>query len=94
MFVELLPIDIGFNFEDTIFNHLAYADDLVLIANNVEEHQHLLNINVSGLKRVGLQINICKSLTMCWVKEKKIKKMIYDSTSELFVDNRSLKTIC
>lgn len=89
MIVELLPIDIGLNFEDTIFNHLAYADDLVLIANNVEEHQYLLNIFMSGLKRVGLQINIDKSLTMCRVKEKKLKKwfMIPPQNCLLIIDH-------
>lgn len=42
--LDLLPEDTGFLFEDTIINHMAYADDLVLMAENTDQLQHLLNI--------------------------------------------------
>lgn len=54
--LDLLPKDVGFLFDDVILNHIAYADDLVLLANSAEELQHLINI-LQTWRRRG-----CKSI--------------------------------
>lgn len=75
-----LPADLGFNFNRTLINHIAYADDLVIIAESAEQLQGLLDILQEGLERVGLRINMNKSFTFSWRKNKRIKKMIFDDT--------------
>lgn len=91
--IDLLPPGIGFYFGDYLINHLAYADDLVLIAETEADLQHLLNIFNLAISQVGLRINLAKSFTMVWIKDVKIKNMIYDSTTQIKVNIQLISSI-
>lgn len=54
----MLPSDIGYEFRELLLNHIAYADDLVVMADTAAKLQHLLNLLQTGLLKVGLKINI------------------------------------
>lgn len=85
--------DIGFCVRNYIINHISYADDLVLIANDYNELQFLFNIVVNALVAVGLRINLPKYFTMAWIKEKKLQKLIYDKTRRVTVNNNFISSI-
>lgn len=59
----------------------------------MRELQLLINILQRGLNSVGLKINMEKSFTFSWVKNKKQKKMIFDSRSSIKSDNREFVKI-
>lgn len=63
-----------------------------LMAENIEQLQHLMNILQIGLGKVGLQVNLQKSFALVWVKDKK-KKIIYDSTAVLKCYNQPFPVI-
>lgn len=47
--IEMLPSDIGFRIRNVLINHIAYSDDLVIMAQSAAELQDLLNILEPGL---------------------------------------------
>lgn len=71
--LEALPKNLGVKFREIIFNHIAFADDLVLLAKNIKELQILMNVLVSALAEIGLKVNNSKSFTFTWVKDTKKK---------------------
>lgn len=72
--IDMLPTDIGFRFRSLLINHIAYADDLVVMAESAAELQHLLNILQFAFSKVGLKINLMKSFTIVWLKIRKRKR--------------------
>lgn len=91
--LEALPDELGIKFKDMLINHLAFADDLVLLAKNISELQQLMNIFSTALSAVGWKINTDKSFTVLWVKDHKRKKIIYNSQDQITVLNQPIKTI-
>lgn len=91
--LEKLPVHIGVKFRNMVINHIAFADDLVLLANNIIELQKLINILSETLAEVGLKINSSKSFTLHWVKVTKRKKLIYDNTESITVNNQVIPTL-
>ena len=54
----------GININGELFNHLRFADDIVLVANNAGEMEEMLqDLNTKG-KQVGLKINAAKTKIM------------------------------
>lgn len=57
------------NLQPAVINILAYADDLVLLAENAEKLQHNLNLLVIGLEVIRLKINLNNTKTMVVARE-------------------------
>lgn len=55
--------------------------------------QILLNILSEALGGVGLRINLVKSFTVTWLKNKKAKKIIFDDSSHILVYNQRIPSI-
>lgn len=70
--LEILPSNIGFRFRNLLINHIAYADDLIVMAESSAELQHLLNLLQHALSKVGLRINLSKSFSIVWIKNRRI----------------------
>jgi len=70
----------GLQISDRNVSCLAYADDLVLLANSIEEGNVLLNICLDFFKARGLELNVgkCRSITAQTVPP---KKKLYVKTS-------------
>lgn len=64
-----------------------------MIAKNSRDLQELIDILAISLEAVGLSINISKSFMLCWVKDSKKKKLIFDSKSTITVKNRPIATL-
>lgn len=88
-----LPADISFKFINLIINHLAYADDPVLIGQSASDLQHLLNLVYNSLAQVGLEINIYKSVCFTWIKDRKLRKIIFDDSSKLYIKGNMLRNL-
>lgn len=65
----------------------------MLVANNSVELQELLNILADALNYVGLRVNLNKSFTLIWIKDRKRKKKIFDDNPQITVYNRFLNSI-
>lgn len=67
---------IGYTLDSTIFNAIAYADDVLLLASTQQGMtQNITSFN-KALNTLGLRINITKSMALSMVpsgREKKIK---------------------
>lgn len=66
--IDLLSSEVGFCFKELLINHLAYANDLVLMAESDAELQHMLNILNPALAKLGLKINLSKTFKKVWIK--------------------------
>lgn len=55
---------IGYNFRNIQLNHLAYADDVALVADNEENMRELLRTMEKGAQIVGLTINPSKCASL------------------------------
>lgn len=91
--LEKLPVKNGIKFRNLVLNHIAFADDLVLLANNIQELQQLIDILTEALSEVGLKINSEKSFSLHWVKGTKKKKLIYDNMEYISAYNQKVPTI-
>lgn len=91
--LEALPRDLGIKFKEIILNHLAFADDLVLLSNSLQELQEIMNVLTTTLATDGLKINSNKTFSLLWVKDAKRKKLIYNSSDNIMVNNQAIKTL-
>lgn len=91
--LKSLPDQVCFKFRELILNHLAYADDLGVLAESVKELQFLLQALSEALAGVGLRINLAKSFVLSSIKNRKISKMIYDSSANVFVHDYKLRVV-
>ena len=70
-----LPTSIGINIDEkTSINHLAFADDVVLVASTKAGLHKLTQAYQIGLERVGLSLNVSKSATLTLEVDRKLKK--------------------
>lgn len=61
------------------------------MASSVTELQRLLDSLQEGLKKDGLVVNLAKSFTVVFTKDRRRKKMIYDDKSSIRCNNVELK---
>lgn len=54
----------GINIDGEKLNHLCFADDIVLIADSMQEAQHMLQTLHEAAGKVGLKINLSKTQFM------------------------------
>ncbi|GBO45524.1 Retrovirus-related Pol polyprotein from type-2 retrotransposable element R2DM [Araneus ventricosus] len=78
----------GFHIEGKKINHIAFADDLVLMADSMIGLNNIINKILPALIWSGLNISVEKSATFMWMADGKRKRVIYDSTSRLSIRNR------
>ncbi|GBL87707.1 Retrovirus-related Pol polyprotein from type-2 retrotransposable element R2DM [Araneus ventricosus] len=78
----------GFHIEGKKINHIAFADDLVLMADSMIGLNNIINKILPALIWSGLNISVEKSATFMWMTDGKRKRVIYDSTSRLSIRNR------
>jgi len=71
-------------------NHLAYADDLVLLSEDKTGLQKIFDHILPILKLTGLEINHDKSMSLIWLKDGKNKRTIFDNRPAITVRNRIL----
>ncbi|KAG8174080.1 hypothetical protein JTE90_005172 [Oedothorax gibbosus] len=74
-------------------NHLAYADDLVLLAEDKTGLQRIFDAVVPVMRATGLEINIEKSLTLCWLKDGRNKRRVFDNHPLVTVKGRYLRPL-
>ncbi|KAF8789400.1 Retrovirus-related Pol polyprotein type-2 like protein [Argiope bruennichi] len=73
-------------------NHIAYANDLVLVADSITGLNNIANKILPALHASGLNISIAKSSTISWKADGKNKQVIFDSKSTLLVRNRPVRS--
>ncbi|GBO32976.1 Retrovirus-related Pol polyprotein from type-2 retrotransposable element R2DM [Araneus ventricosus] len=78
----------GFHIEGKKLNHIAFADDLVLMADSMIGLNNIINKILPALTWSGLNISVEKSETFMWMADGKRKRVVYDSTSRLKIRNR------
>ncbi|GBM11033.1 Retrovirus-related Pol polyprotein from type-2 retrotransposable element R2DM [Araneus ventricosus] len=78
----------GFHIEGKKINHIAFADDLVLMADSMIGLNNIINKILPALTWSGLNISVEKSATFMWMADGKRKRVVYDSTSRLKIRNR------
>lgn len=88
--IQQIPAFEGFHHGGGCINHLAYADDLVLLASEPASIQNILDTINPLMKTRGLVINSGKSNIFCWLKDGKRKRMLYDAKVNLRVSGRPL----
>ncbi|KAG8174027.1 hypothetical protein JTE90_007558 [Oedothorax gibbosus] len=91
--LRTIPEIVGVKMLAGLTNHLAYADDLVLLTSDQPGLQNVFNIIVPVPRATGLEINISKSLTLGWVKDGKNKRIIFDHRPLVSVNNRYLESL-
>ena len=74
-------------------NHLAFADDVVLVAESKIGIQHLCDQFRGALRRCGLTLNTKKSKTLRIAVDGKAKKWVCDPTPLVSLAGRKLPTI-
>uniref|UniRef100_A0A6M2DU98 Putative reverse transcriptase n=1 Tax=Xenopsylla cheopis TaxID=163159 RepID=A0A6M2DU98_XENCH len=76
--IERIPPEIGVNIEGHRTNVLAFADDLILVAETPTGLQTLLDISAEYLSACGLDINLAKSFTVSIRNVPHVKKSVID----------------
>ena len=69
----------GVKLADETVNHLAHADDVVLLAETKTGLQDLLESPQAGLDRCGLRINVTKSATLDVDTEPRDRQMVVNA---------------
>ena len=54
----------GINIDGKLINHLCFADDIILITDNIQEAQNMLDMLNDASEKVGLKINLSKTQYM------------------------------
>lgn len=89
--LQQIPKELGFQSPTCPqLTHLAYADDLVLLAKDRRGLQAQLDIVAPLLAARGLLINRDKCFSCTWLKDGKNKRMIFDNRRPVYVDDRPL----
>lgn len=77
IFQEALEnVETGIKVNGTCINHIRYADDTVLIADNMCDLQHFVNVVGEHNKEMGLKINANKTKYIhdCYTSTRHVKK--------------------
>lgn len=77
---EALP-EVGFNLDGQRVDSLAYADDLVLLAEKSPRLQEKLHRLTEALRKAGMSLNARKSHALTLTKMSKRKQMVLTATS-------------
>ena len=78
--LETLDDDVGFNLDGVTLNHLAFADDVGLLASTPRGLQALIDSFTQHLLKSGLSVNAAKCATLSVAINGKTRKSIIDST--------------
>lgn len=81
----------GVKYKGAVVNRIAYADDL--ISNNKAGLQNIIDKISTPLYDTGLEFNIQKCFTITWLLDGKNKRLIYDHTRFLRINNQQVETI-
>lgn len=85
--------DIGYRLNGKIFNCIAYADDIILVASTKMGLQRLIDAIEEELKGFGLEINGNKSATLSLVPSGRDKKVKILTDPMFKANNQPLKAI-
>ncbi|KAG8177072.1 hypothetical protein JTE90_015724 [Oedothorax gibbosus] len=91
--LRAIPEIEGMGRDENRINHLAYADGLVLLAEDKTSLQRIFDAVVPVMGGTGLEINIEKSLTLRWLKVGKDKRRIFDNRPVVTVRGRFLRQV-
>ncbi|KAF8794330.1 Retrovirus-related Pol polyprotein type-2 like protein [Argiope bruennichi] len=89
--LKSIPVFEGYVLHGRI-NHIAYADDLVLVADSISGLNNIANKILPALHASGLNISVEKSSTLSWKADGKNKRVIFNSKSTLLVRNRPVRS--
>ncbi|KAG8172671.1 hypothetical protein JTE90_026098 [Oedothorax gibbosus] len=73
-----VPDQLGLRCRGEWVSKLAFADDLVLCAENAVDLQHVLDMAMPVVRACGLKVNEQKSVSLTWLACGKDKRRIYD----------------
>ena len=79
--LKKLPASTGVMVGEQRVNHLAYADDVVLLAETKTGLQHMLHVYQKGLARCGFVINVKKSATLDMETVPKDRQLVVNISS-------------
>lgn len=91
--IKQLPEGIGYKLNGMLFNCIAYADDIILIASTKRGLQASIDVLTSCLASFGLETNIEKSSTLSMVPSGRDKKVKVIEESQFAVDGTPLRAI-
>lgn len=84
---------IGYRLNGKVFNCIAYADDLILVASTTMGLQRLIGTIERELSSFGLEINVNKSSTLSLIPSGKEKKMKVITEPKFTANDQLLKPI-
>ncbi|KAF8774012.1 Retrovirus-related Pol polyprotein type-2 like protein [Argiope bruennichi] len=90
--LKSIPVFEGYMLHGRRVNHIAYADDLVLVADSITGLNNIANKILPALHHSGLNISVEKSSTLSWKADGKNKRVIFDSKATLLVRNRPVRS--
>lgn len=91
--IRKIPEDIGYRMNGKIFNCVAYADDIILVASTKRGLQDAIDALTSCLASFGLKTNHEKSSTLSLVPSGKEKKIKVIEESQFVIDGVHLHAI-
>lgn len=91
--IKKLPPHIGVNHNGLKINMLAFADDLVLVAQTQTGLQHLINQTISFLRDCELSPNIGKCATLAMHALGRKKKTVIDPTCEFTREGKMVRAL-
>lgn len=91
--IKQLPKGIGYKVNGQLFNCIAYADDIILVASTREGLQSSIDVLTSCLASFGLKTNTDKSSTLSLIPSGREKKMKVIEEAHFKVDGNLLQAI-
>lgn len=91
--LKSIPAYEGVELSGETINHIAYADDLVLIANSAAGLQNIYGRIITPLAGTGLEINVVKPFTVNWIKDGKNKRMLLNQDPFLSVNGQLIPAL-
>ncbi|KAG8175855.1 hypothetical protein JTE90_013405 [Oedothorax gibbosus] len=88
-----VPDHLGLRCRGEWISKLAFADDLVLCAENAVDLQHVLDTALPVVRACGLKVNEQKSVSLTWLACGKDKRRIYDHRPTIKVENRPIAAL-
>lgn len=91
--IREIPAEIGYRMNGKVFNCIAYADDIILVASTKGGLQNSINALTSKLLTFGLEANHEKSSTLSLVPSGKDKKVKVIEESQFSINGVALHAI-
>lgn len=91
--IAKLSLNIGYTYNGVIVNCIAYADDIILIAETKPGLQSLIDVLTTELASFGLQTNIGKSSTISMIPSGRQKKIKVITEASFLVAGQLLRAI-